>query len=427
MSFNKLTLILVGILLTRFSAYGADPAQKCRLSFTTDFEDRTLQAKVLGELVEKSIVEGHLEYLTGIRPILYDYKIRDRFEAANKELSRLYLVRYLQSLGLQVFLEKFDGGVNILAEIKGTSKPNEFFEVTAHYDTANDKVPGADDNGSGVTSVLEIARIFSKFPPKRSLKLVFMDMEETGKLGSQHHADGLKKEFFSNSNSTAGEAAFIGSLVIDMIGYSPHNSEGQKVVLEIGSKSNFSGGVEPYSMTLECAQAACSQYLRFSKNRIRDESLSLTVETDGAMPGTGDHGSYWSEGIPAMFLVAPHNSPHINPNYHRPTDRVSGLNWPYFLRVMRFAVEITGNVTEAEIPESHWTSHLKEILDLAKMEANPLVINSFENVDALVSKPKYSPLPPKKREKKSERNSAKQTGSSFLDSDQVFDEDWDAF
>jgi hypothetical protein len=87
---------------------------------------------------------------------------------------------------------------NVLAAIQGTSHKDEWVIISAHYDhlgvSNNEVYNGADDNGSGVTAVLEIAEAFKKaeidgFKPKRSVLFLLVSGEEKGLLGSKYYTE----------------------------------------------------------------------------------------------------------------------------------------------------------------------------------------------------------------------------------------------
>jgi len=115
----------------------------------------------------------------------------------------------LNSLGLDVRLEswgKFDPAKelgrntsrgtrgprtvhNVIAELRGTEKPDEFVIVGAHLDSW-DFAHGATDNAAGCGAVMEAARILvaSGVKPKRSIRFVLWTGEEQGLLGSKAFA-----------------------------------------------------------------------------------------------------------------------------------------------------------------------------------------------------------------------------------------------
>jgi hypothetical protein len=92
---------------------------------------------------------------------------------------------------------------NVLGYMEGTDKKEELVVVSAHYDhigvlkntTAADKINnGADDDGSGTVSVLELARIFAQAKregkgPRRSILFMTVTGEEKGLLGSSYYTD----------------------------------------------------------------------------------------------------------------------------------------------------------------------------------------------------------------------------------------------
>lgn len=86
---------------------------------------------------------------------------------------------------------------NVVAEIRGREKPDEWVIVGAHLDSW-DFGTGAQDNGAGVAQVLEAARAIASMPqpPRRSIRFALWGGEEQGLLGSEAyvraHASELK-------------------------------------------------------------------------------------------------------------------------------------------------------------------------------------------------------------------------------------------
>ncbi|OFY45169.1 MAG: hypothetical protein A2X18_14390 [Bacteroidetes bacterium GWF2_40_14] len=85
---------------------------------------------------------------------------------------------------------------NIVATIKGSSaKDKRVIVLLAHYDNRIDNnndstsfAPGANDNGSGVSALIEIARVLSSYKLPVTIKLIFLSGEEHGLLGADHMA-----------------------------------------------------------------------------------------------------------------------------------------------------------------------------------------------------------------------------------------------
>ena len=81
---------------------------------------------------------------------------------------------------------------NVIGEIKGCEKPDEIIVVCGHYDTVVD-VTGASDNGGGTVITMELARIFAKQKPKRTIRFIAFGSEEMGLRGSVAYTQNLKK------------------------------------------------------------------------------------------------------------------------------------------------------------------------------------------------------------------------------------------
>lgn len=72
---------------------------------------------------------------------------------------------------------------NVIVTKTGTTYPNTFVIICGHYDTVGGV--GANDNGSGVSIILEAARILKNVPTEYSIKFINFSGEEQGLLGSK--------------------------------------------------------------------------------------------------------------------------------------------------------------------------------------------------------------------------------------------------
>lgn len=137
---------------------------------------------------------------------------------SHKRLQR-HLVRRLEEFGANVSLQPFEGVlttgdtlhlVNIIGNYNLGSR--ERVLLGAHYDTRpyadrdpepsdrSKPIPGANDGGSGVAVLLEVARLLGRAEPPVGVDIVFFDGEDYGKegipqdylLGSTYFADHLK-------------------------------------------------------------------------------------------------------------------------------------------------------------------------------------------------------------------------------------------
>ena len=74
---------------------------------------------------------------------------------------------------------------NLIVTKKGTKYPDVYIIVCGHYDTITG--PGTNDNGSGVSVILEVARLLKNVPTEYSIKFINFSGEEQGLLGSAHY------------------------------------------------------------------------------------------------------------------------------------------------------------------------------------------------------------------------------------------------
>ena len=80
---------------------------------------------------------------------------------------------------------------NIVATKRGAS--DSVVVLGAHYDSVA-TAPGANDNGSGVVVLLELARVMAQKSYKQTLAFIAFDAEEEGEIGSQHYVTSLSDD-----------------------------------------------------------------------------------------------------------------------------------------------------------------------------------------------------------------------------------------
>jgi hypothetical protein len=108
---------------------------------------------------------------------------------------------------------------NVIATLQGTASPERFYVVTGHLDSRvtdvldfTDDAPGADDDGSGVACVLELARLFATHQFPGTIIFATVDGEEEGLYGSTHMAQQMAaagndvQGMFSNDIIGTGDA-----------------------------------------------------------------------------------------------------------------------------------------------------------------------------------------------------------------------------
>ncbi|HEX2916106.1 MAG TPA: M28 family metallopeptidase [Chloroflexia bacterium] len=155
-----------------------------------------------------------------------------------------YLVNELKKLGFNPVIQPFQStgtrgaGLRNIVVRRAGSNPRAVHLLTAHWDSSptrlfppvcNGLAPGANDNGSGVASLLEIARLLGPQASEPSpafqddLELVFFDGEEFGYLGSQY----LVSHWASDSSVNPLNLPLGAVVNLDMVGYSGGKARGE--------------------------------------------------------------------------------------------------------------------------------------------------------------------------------------------------------
>lgn len=89
----------------------------------------------------------------------------------------------------------FNTSYNVIAEVTGSSKPNEIVLIGAHLDSW-DEGTGAIDDGAGVAIVTAAAKHIQDLPikPARTVRVVLYAAEEIGLMGGKAYAEAHKAE-----------------------------------------------------------------------------------------------------------------------------------------------------------------------------------------------------------------------------------------
>lgn len=199
---------------------------------------------------------------------------------------------------------------NVVGFIPG-KKSDEYVIVGAHYDhlgldpyLAGDQIyNGADDNASGVSAVLQIAKAFvlSGQQPERNVLFAFWDGEEKGLLGSK---------YFVQESTILDQIK--GYLNFDMIGRNNKPDQPKHVVYFY---------TEAYPVFGDWLKEDIKKY-------------KLDIEPDyrawDKPVGGSDNGSFAKHNIPIIWY---HTDGHKD--YHKPTDHAEFLNWEKIVEITK--------------------------------------------------------------------------------------------
>lgn len=209
-------------------------------------------------------------------------------------------------------------GRNVLGYIEGTDPQlkNELVVVSAHYDHLGMRggaiYNGADDNGSGTTTAMEVAEAFATAKeqgagPRRSVLILMMTGEEKGLYGSQYY---VEKPIFPLDQTIA-------DVNVDMVGrVDEKHKDNPNYIYVIGA--------DRLSTDLHNINEAMNE-------KYTQLELDYTYNEDddpNRYYYRSDHYNFAERGIPAIFYF---NGTHED--YHRPTDTVEKINFEKMTKI----------------------------------------------------------------------------------------------
>lgn len=277
-------LILVGcitFLIVKLSSFGWLPGPSLKGSASSNIES------ISGRLKNHVYVLSHE---IGNRDVFDHY--------ANLERSADYIADAFKNYGYEISFQEYEVENrkvrNIIATKYGTDQSGEIILIGAHYDTCEN--PGADDNASGIAGLLELARLISDKPMKKTIKLIAFVNEEppffkTEAMGSRVYAR-VAKEHKDNVRAI---------VILECIGYYSDAPFSQRYPPFLGlfypNKGNFIGVVGNFKSRLLVTEVAASLK---AISGLPVESVALDLSPAISF---SDHWSFWKEGYSAVMVT----------------------------------------------------------------------------------------------------------------------------
>lgn len=203
---------------------------------------------------------------------------------------------------------------NVLGYLEGSDKKEELLVITAHYDHVGIKKNGsgdlinngADDDGSGTVTVMELAKIFTQAKqegkgPRRSILFMLVTGEEKGLLGSDYYT---QNPIFPLENTVV-------NLNIDMIGRrdAQHLNSAPYVYVI---------GADKLSTELNLVSEATN---KMYSNLVFDYTYNDVNHPD-RLYYRSDHWNFAKKNIPIIFYFDG-----IHEDYHKPSDEVGKIEF----------------------------------------------------------------------------------------------------
>lgn len=231
---------------------------------------------------------------------------------------------------------------NVLAALEGSDPKlkDEWVVISCHHDhngADDDQVfNGADDNGSGVVGLLEIAEAYAlaaqdRHRPKRSILFVSFNSEERGLLGSWAFVE----------RPPVPLDRIVAVLNMDMVGRDEEIPEGGgprfRGLPAQSAKSNHNAvNLLGYSRSGSLAQVIDQANAPFGLTikKVLDNNASQLLRRSDQWP-------FLQRGVPAMFF---HTG--LHPDYHTPGDRPERINYPKMERIVRLVHQASWDLSQ---------------------------------------------------------------------------------
>ena len=205
---------------------------------------------------------------------------------------------------------------NVIGVIEGTDKKDEYVFLTAHYDHLGKQdgvvYNGADDDGSGTVTVLQMASAFAKAKqegkgPRRTVVFMTVSGEEKGLWGSEYYSD---NPVFPLDKTSV-------DLNTDMIG---RVDTERKTVDSLNYV--YVVGHDKISSELPVINEAVN---RNNTKLILDYKFDDPKDPE-RIYYRSDHYNFARKGVPVLFFY----DGMLKADYHQPTDDIEFINWPLF-------------------------------------------------------------------------------------------------
>lgn len=241
------------------------------------------------------------------------------------------LDRELTAAGYRVERQRYEvdavgmSAENLIAEIRGSARPERIVVIGAHYDSV-DGSPGADDNATGVAALLELARRFAKEKPEKTLRFVAFVNEEpplfqTRDMGSWQYAKRCDER---------GET-IAGMICLESLGYYDDTPGSQQYPPPMAplypNTANFIGFVGNLR-----SRALVTKTVRAFRRTTSFPAESAVLPEIISEVGWSDQWAFWQFEWPALMVTD--TAPFRNPHYHTPFDRPETIDYERFARVV---------------------------------------------------------------------------------------------
>ena len=248
---------------------------------------------------------------------------------AELELAARYIEAALADTGRAVATQRFRSGPvdvrNIEVELRGDTRASEIIVVGAHYDSVLG-APGANDNGSGVAAVIELARLFATEKLARTLRFVAFVNEEP----PFHLSDAMGSRHYARRARERGENV-VAMFSIETIGWYSDAPGSQRYPFPLGFFYPSTGNFIAFVSNLSSRTLLHETIASFRRHAgIPSEAVAAPAWIPGV--DWSDHWSFWKEGYSALMVTD--TAPYRYPHYHTSEDTPDKVDYDRVARVV---------------------------------------------------------------------------------------------
>ena len=334
-------------LQARISTYAIFLSLLCiPFSITTAADDKLLSrgddllTLVQSEALEARVITLQENFASGHN--LPAFRTRSaHHREATENIVRYIANAFRRSPRMEVSEQVFGGIRNVVAVLprRPASSSNRIFIICAHYDTQAIRepnwnplastAPGANDNGTGVAAMLEIAYLLSRYEYDHELRFIALGGEELGFLGSRYYVQQASTiEEGPDANTTSQRENIVGVFNLDMLGF---NWKSDLVEIITNNDSAWMG------RALIIANTWYDVGLKI--RRTQDEFVDIS-----------SHKPFWDNGYNAVTLTES-STPwrdsqnyDANPFYHTSADTADKVNFNLVRKVTQLVLVTVDNL-----------------------------------------------------------------------------------
>jgi Zn-dependent M28 family amino/carboxypeptidase len=215
---------------------------------------------------------------------------------------------------------------NIIAELKGSKTPNEIIVLGAHYDSVYD-CPAANDNGSGVASMLELVRLLSKFNSHRTIRFVAFTNEEPPFFGTD---DWGAHQYASLCHERSEKV--IAMLSLETMGYYSDVPGSQTFPHEVfGLIYPKQGDFITFVSNLG-SRRLLNNFTKLFRSATSFPCEKVAVPESIRGVAFSDHAAFWKFGYPAIMVTD--TAFYRYPHYHTQEDTPDKVDYDRLARVV---------------------------------------------------------------------------------------------